>query len=77
MKNKVLKSCRRKMATLEHDVCDMHGASSLYIKACWQSLNRVFPSGGMGESHEQPKICSFTPFPTKLLFPPTKSQLTQ
>ena len=25
------------MATLEHDVCDVHGASSLYIKTCWQS----------------------------------------
>ena len=25
------------MATLPHDVSDMHGASSLYIKTCWQS----------------------------------------
>ena len=36
------------MATLEHDVCDVHGAFSLYIKTCWQSLYRVFPTGGMG-----------------------------
>ena len=28
----MLKSCRRKMATLPRDVCDVHGASSLYIK---------------------------------------------
>ena len=35
--HKVLKSCRSKMATWAHDVCDVHGASSLYIKICWQS----------------------------------------
>ena len=57
--HKVLKSCRSKMATLEHDVCDVHGASSLYIKTCWQSLYRVFPTGWMGESD----FCSFTPSP--------------
>ena len=31
---KVLKSCRSKMATLAYDVCDVHGASSLYIQTC-------------------------------------------
>ena len=63
--HKVLKSCRSKMATLEHDVCDVHGhgASSLYIKTCWQSLYWVFPNGRMGDSPHQPKICSFTPSP--------------
>ena len=30
--HQVLKSSRSKMATFEHDVCDVHGASSLYIK---------------------------------------------
>ena len=35
--HKVLKSCRSKMSTLAHDVCDVHGASSLYMKTCWQS----------------------------------------
>ena len=49
------------MATLEHDVCDVHVASSLYIKTCWQSLYRVFPTGEMGESPNQQKICLFTP----------------
>ena len=46
MTHKVLKSCRSKMATLAYDVSDVHGASSLYIKTCWQSLCRVFPTGG-------------------------------
>ena len=30
--HKVLKSCKSKMATLAHDVCDVHGASLLYKK---------------------------------------------
>ena len=34
--SKVLKSSRSKMATLAQDVCHVHGASSLYIKSCWQ-----------------------------------------
>ena len=69
--HKVLKSCRSKMATLAHDVCDVHGAFLLYVKTCWQSLYRVFPTGGMGESPHQPKICSFTPSPPNFYsFPP-------
>ena len=52
--HKVLKSWRSTMATLEHDECDLHGAYSLYIKTCWQSLYRVFPTGRMGESPYQP-----------------------
>ena len=57
----MFKSCRSKVATLEHDVYDVHGASSLYIKTCWQGLYRVFPTGGMGECPLQTNICSFTP----------------
>ena len=69
--HKVLKSCRSKMATLAHDACDVHGASLLYIKTCWQGLYRVFPTGRMGESPHQQKICSFTPFPPNFYsFPP-------
>ena len=33
--HKVLKSCKSKVATVTHDVCDVHGAFSLYIKTCW------------------------------------------
>ena len=36
--HKVFKSCKSKMATSAHDVCDVQKASSLYIKTCWQSL---------------------------------------
>ena len=72
----MLKSCRSKMATLAHDVCDVHGASSLYIKTCWQSLYRVFPTGRMGQSpHQKKKNLLIHPLPTKFLFPPTKSQV--
>ena len=71
--HKVLKSCRSMMATVAHDVCDVHGAFSLYIKTCWQSLYRVFPAGGMGESPHQPKICSFTPSPPNLVLSHQKS----
>ena len=92
--HKVLKSCRSKMATLEHemyrdhehehemeheiaDVCDVHGASSLYIKTCWQSLYRVSPTGGMGESPHQSKIYSFTPSPPNFYSLPEKLNSTQ
>ena len=37
VKDKVLKSCRGKMTTWTHNVCDVHGISPLYIKSCWQS----------------------------------------
>ena len=73
MTHKVLKSCRNKMVTLAQDVCDVHGASLLYIKNCCQGLYKVFPTGRMGESPHQQKICSFTPS-TKFLIPPTESQ---
>ena len=36
--HKVLKFCRSKTATLAPDVCDVHGASSLYTKTCWQKF---------------------------------------
>ena len=74
MTHKVLKSCRSKMATLAHDICDVHGASSLYIKTCWKSLYRVFPTVGMEEVPPSTKNFLIPPFPTKSLFPPTKSQ---
>ena len=77
MTHKVLKSCRSKMATLAHDVCDVHATSSLYIKTCWQSLYGVFPTGGMGESLYQPKIFSFTPSPPNFYFLPPKVNSTQ
>ena len=74
MKQKALKSCKSKMATSAHDVCDVHGASSLYIKTCWKSLYRVFPTVGMGEVPPSTKNFLIHPLPTKILFPPTKSQ---
>ena len=75
--HKVPKSCRSKMATLEHDVCDVHVASSLYIKTCWQSLNGVFPTERMGESPHQPKNCSFNPSPPIFYSLPPKVNSTQ
>ena len=62
------------MVTLAHDVCDVHRASSLYIKICYQGLYRGFPTGGMGESPPATKNLLTYPLPTKFLFPPTKSQ---
>ena len=53
------------------------GASSLYIKPCWQSLYKVFPTGEMGESPHQPKICSFTPSPPNFYSLPPKVNSTQ
>ena len=72
----MLKSCRGKTATLTHDVCDVHGASSLYIKTCWQSLDRVFPTEGMLEFPHQQKICSFTPSPPNFYSLPPKVNST-
>ena len=73
----MFKSCRSKMATLAHDVCDVHRASSSYTKTCWQSLYRFSPTGGMGESSHQPKICSLTPFPPNFYSLPPKVNSTQ
>ena len=66
--HKVLKSCRSKMATLAHDVCDVHRASLLYIKTCWQSLYSVFPTGKMGESPHQQKFAHSLP-PQQIFIP--------
>ena len=74
--HKVLKSSRSKMTTLAHAVCDVHGAFSLYIKTCWQSLYRIFPTAGMGESPNQLKICSFTPSPPNFYSLPPKVNST-
>ena len=62
---------------LEYDVCDVHGAFSLYIKACWQSLCGVSPTGGMGESPHQPKVWSFTPSPANVFSLPRKVNSTE
>ena len=75
--HKVLKSCRSKMATLARDVSDVHGASSLYIKTCWESLYSLFLTRRMGESSHQPKSCSFTPFPPNFCSLPPKVSSTQ
>ena len=48
------------MATLTHDVCDVHGAP-LYKKTCLQSLYGVFPTGGMGESPTNQKFAHSPP----------------
>ena len=76
MTHKVLKSCRCKMVTLDNDVCDVRGASSLYVKTCLQSLYRVFPTGGGGDGEVPPRTKNLLihPLPIKFLFPPTKSQ---
>ena len=39
---KVIKSCKIKMTILAHDVCDVHGASLLYIKTCWQKFLYIY-----------------------------------
>ena len=65
------------MATLGDDVCDVHGASSWYIKNCWQSLYRVFSTGGDGGVPSPTKNLLIHPLPTKFVFPPTKSQFNQ
>ena len=75
--HKVLKSCRSKMVALAHDVCDVHGAFSSYIKTCWQSLCRIVPIGGMGESPNQLKICSFTHSPPNFYYLAPKFNSTQ
>ena len=56
------------MVTLAHDVCDVHRGSSLYIKTCWQSLYKVFPTGGMGESHTNQRFALLPP-PHKIFIP--------
>ena len=55
----------------------LYEASSLYLKTCWQSLCRVFPTGEMGEYLHQPNICSFTPFPSNFYSLPPKVNSTQ
>ena len=48
MTYKVLKSCRSKMATLAHDVCGVHGASTLHIKTGFSLLRGWGVGGGVG-----------------------------
>ena len=79
----MLKSCKSKMATSPHDVCDIHEISSLYIESFWQSslyiyiiyTYRVFATGGMEQKpliHPPPpgKILA-----TKFLFSPHQKKL--
>ena len=70
--HKVLRSCRSKMATLTHYVCDMHGASSLYIKACWQSLYWVFPTGRDGRVPSPTRNLLIRPSPPNFYSLPPK-----
>ena len=73
--HKVLKSCRSKMATLAHDLCDVHGASSLYIyKNLLAKFIQGFPYWGDGGVPPLTKNLLIHLLPTKFLFPPTKSQ---
>ena len=63
------------MATLAHDVCDVHGAFSLYIKTCWQSLYRVFPTGGWGSPSTNKKFAHL--LPPHQIFIPSYQKLIQ
>ena len=56
------------MATLAHDVCDVHGASSLYIKTCWQSLYRISLLGGWGSPPTNQKF-AHSPPPNQIFIP--------
>ena len=56
------------MATLAHDVCDVHGASLLYIKTCWQGLYRVFPTNVWGSFPTNQKF-AHSPPPHQICIP--------
>ena len=71
--HKVLKSCRSKMATLVHDVWDVHGAFSLY-KNLLAKFIQDFPYWRDGGVPQPTKNLLIHPLHTKFLFPPTKSQ---
>ena len=66
--HKVLKPCRNKMATVEHDVCHVHGASSLYIKTCLQSFSRFSLLGGWGSPPTNQKF-AHSPPPNEIFIP--------
>ena len=53
---------------LAHDVCDVHGAFSLYMKTCWQSLYRVFPARGWGSPPTNKKFADLPP-PHQIFIP--------
>ena len=73
--HKVLKSCRSKMATLEHDVCDVHGASVLHIyKNLLARFVQGFPYLEDGGVPPPTKNLLIDPLHTKFLFPHTESQ---
>ena len=76
------------MVTLAHDICDVHGVSSLYIKPCLQSsfiymynmymynihIYKVFLTGAMGECPPPAKNLLIPPSPANFYYLPTKSQ---
>ena len=76
------------MVTLAHDICDVHGVSSLYIKTCLQSsfiymynmymynkhIYKVFLTGAMGECPPPAKNLLIPPSPANFYSLPTKSQ---
>ena len=75
MTHKVLKSCRSKIANLAHDVCDVCGACTLYIKNILAKFIQGFPYYDDGGVPPPTKNFLIQPLPTRFLFPPTKSQL--
>ena len=62
--HKVLKSCRSMVATLAHDVCDVHVASYLYVKTC-PPTNKKF-------AHSSPPHQIFIPYHPKSIQPNKK-----
>ena len=74
MTHKVLKSCRSKMATLAHDVCDVHGASTLYIKHVgkvytgFSLLGWGSPTTNQKFAHSPPPHQIFIPFDQNIIF---------
>ena len=71
MTHKLLKSCRSKMTTLEHDVCDVHAASSLYIYI-YKLVGKVYIGfsllGGWGSHPTNNKFAHSSP-PHQIFIP--------
>ena len=73
---KVLKSCRSKMATLAHEGCDVHGASLLYVKKFFHIYIYIYIGLSLlGDGVSPPPTnqkFSHLPLPTKSQFNPIK-----
>ena len=76
--HKVFKSCRSKMATSAHDICDVHGSFSLMAK-----FIQGFPYWGVGESptnqqfaHSPPPHQIFIPSHQKSIQPNKKIKMS-